>query len=338
MKPWRVFGYYALPVALLAGLLALFAGLGAKLTSGASPLTSPDTLPTGIMVQPGAILGGQALRIGEAITPGTSPATSPVGGLQRPVGSFAYARDGATAFVKTGVLATDWSAFGASTPATKTDALNTRAAGLMGGAGITCFHEDYLYGDVIASYTAGLGGSATLSLDSSAVGGMLVMATGATTGSTARFITAGTMIGRPDTNRFYIGFRSTYTTAPNATTQFEHGVSNNIYGSTLGIGVCGVQSTTNYVVIYDSAATCNGTRVTTTTAVDGFAHYFETWTVADGKVHFAIDQTEIAGSPFTMATSPTVSLRAYAEINNLTTAANQATKLDYFHLCWNESP
>lgn len=65
-----------------------------------------QTIPAGLPVMPGPMLGGQPLRIGETVSPGFDPRAS---GLQRPVGSLVYSRAGDVYYVKTGPLATDWS-------------------------------------------------------------------------------------------------------------------------------------------------------------------------------------------------------------------------------------
>jgi hypothetical protein len=341
VRPFRVFGYYALPVALLAALLALFAGLGAKLHNGiVSALdTGQNTLPTGIMVQPGAILGGQALRVGEAITPGTSPATTPVGGLQRPVGSFVYARDGATAFMKTGTAAAAWSAVGTAGAVGVSDALTSRAAALTGidPTLLSCYHEEFFSTPAnLHSVGAGGGATAVISTAANAIGSLMTLATSATASSRVRVFGTGVQLGRPDTNPFYFAQRQAFTTAVDAQAGFTAGIADRTASPSLGLGVCGNASTTIFQAMYDQAAPCAATKLSTGVAIDANRHLFETWSVADAKVHFAVDGIEIPGSPVTPSVPFTAGAAFYDDILNGTTAANRSVDIDYFHLCWSQ--
>jgi hypothetical protein len=61
------------------------------------------------------------------------------------------------------------------------------------------------------------------------------------------------------------------------------------------------------------------------------------WSVADGKIHFAIDLVEVVGSPVTMGSPPTAAMAFYIDVLNQATAANRSLDVDYFHLCWSET-
>jgi hypothetical protein len=74
-------------------------------------LTGQQTIPAGVLVQPGPILSGQALRSGEAIANAFDPRVS---GLSRPVGSIVYTRDGSIAYRKATNVATGWELWGAT--------------------------------------------------------------------------------------------------------------------------------------------------------------------------------------------------------------------------------
>lgn len=82
---------------------AIGAPTGVGNGSGPTGLTA---LPPGVPVAPGAMTStGQPLRIGEAFANSFDPSDT---GLVRPHGSFAYSRNGAAAWMKTGVSSTSW--------------------------------------------------------------------------------------------------------------------------------------------------------------------------------------------------------------------------------------
>ena len=343
MKPWRIFGFYALPVALLAGLFALFVGLGARLKGGASVLTSPDTLPSGIMVQPGAILGGQALRIGEAITNGTSPATNPVGGLQRPVGSFVYTRDGTQAFTKTGAAASAWSAAGGGAAAVD-QILTTRAGTLTGisSALLTCAHEEFVNPGLFSDI---LGGSAAVSTTAPAineVGAHVYMTTGTTASSRLRRRTTSDVFGRLDTNRFYIAYRFAVLNGVDTQSIAVAGMGDNSgAGINTGIGICGGTSIAQWVFNCNNSFTgsCNAGSVKTTFGTfDVNQHVWELYGVADNQIHVLEDFVEVTGSPFAMVGTPTQSVTLMWDVSNGTSAINRVIDLDWYHACWSQSP
>lgn len=347
---WRAFSFYLAPVALLAALMAIVAvaprgcGSGGRMSVTATPTASPDTLPAGIMVQPGAILGGQALRIGEAINPGSNPSTG--SGLQRPVGSFVYTRDGTIAYAKTGTTATGWQVFaigGSGGGATAIDIMNQRAATLTGipAATLTCYRENWITGgSATTGYVVAGGGTGAQSFSvGNTVGGMLTMTTGATAGSQMQLHSTGTVLGPPAANRFYFAQRFAVTSAVDAAGAAIGGIINNAQTASLAMGYCGSSSATNYVAFYDGNVAClGGTKIVTTTAiVAGVQHIFEIWSLADAKIHFAIDFAEVAGSPVTPAAPSATSMEWYHDMRNGGTAAARSVDIDFFQMCWSQT-
>lgn len=333
MKPWRVFGFYALPVALLAALLGIFAFLGARLTGGAAPLSLPETLPAGIMVQPGAILQGQALRIGEAIANGTTPT------FQRPVGSFAYTRDGTTAFMKTGTAATGWTGVAAIGGGTTGSALTSRAIALAGlGPNASCLHEDYVLQTVILYDFRGVGsGTQANETTAGAVGGWYRTFTGGTANSRSRTTAFGTTYQNIQAEPFYFAARWKVASAIDTQTKIMVGVADSVPTKGLGVGVCGSNSTTTFFYNDDwTAGPCTGVITSTGISTLTTAHLWEFWGNGTATFNVAVDGTTIATN--VALTSTTTPLRAfYADVQNGTSAVDREIEVDYFHACWNDS-
>jgi hypothetical protein len=347
---WRAFSFYLAPLALLAALIAIVAiaprgcvGSGGRMGVTASPSSSPETLPAGILVQPGAILGGQALRIGEAINPGTDPSVS---GLQRPVGSFLYTRDGTQSFVKTGTIATDWQVFsvgGAAPTTSRTDFLTKRAATLTGisTTTLTCFHDDFVYTVTAAGgstiYSSLASGSGIIGPVTTAQGGQLLIGSGASANSFAILTSSPSTFGPPGTQRFYLATRMQIVTAIDAQAIAVAGLQDTGFGKSIMLGICGNSSTANYVLQYDANSDCTGTFLNTGVPfVTTTLTTFELWGRADGKIHAAINFTEIPGSPVTPVSMPISVMRLAIDVRNGTTVTSRTASADYVHACWSE--
>lgn len=327
-------------------LVGLFLLVGVIRTlEAATTLSGLVTLPSPTFVMPGTILSGQALRLGESIPNGTDPST--VNTFQRPVGSWITSRDGSIAWVKSSTFAgSGWERLrqGSQVSGNSYGYILTRAQSLtsinpVGGAAgvLTCFRDDFVLPPSATTYTLGIAGSATNAVDSTAIGGKQLLSTGVTAGSQLNLLTQGSVTGRPDTQRFYWGARYAMTTAVDNVTiavgGFEQGLT-----QVISIGVCGATSTTTFQLAYDTAGACTGgSRLTTGQPVDTNTHLWELWGVGDTKLHAAVDQIEIVGSPVTMAASPTVSIRPSVQVLNGATAANRAMDVDWWQVCWGES-
>lgn len=331
----KLFRRYVLPLALL------FVVAGAVRGIAGTTLTGQLTIPSGTLVQPGAILNGQALRIGESITNSFDPRVS---GLDRVVGSLAYSRSGALAFIKTNTPPTSWerilpgSIGGAGTAAGITTA---RAQFLIGPSlGLTCFRDDFVYnpsGAVGAIYTSLSGGTGSFSPSTTSVGGQETATTGATANSTALLATNATVFGAPASNRFYFAARMAVTSAIDANTFAIVGLQVNGFAQDIAMGVCGNSSTANYVVQYDGTD-CAGTLTPTSVAyTNGTFHVFELWGIGSAAFRAAIDGIEVPGSPFTQLSAPAGALRLMFDLRNGVTAATRTLSVDWFHACWIET-
>lgn len=332
---------YALP---LAALFIIVAALNAIANTTLSGLV---TLPSPTFVMPGTIFSGQALRLGESSS--TDPST--VNTFQRPVGSWITSRDGTKAWIKTSTFAgSGWEALkqGAQVSGNSFGFILTRAQSLtqispVGAAAgvLTCVRDDFYQSPTAPLYVPSASGTATLAVSpsTSIVGGAVAVSTGATAASVGAFWTPSVIFGRPDTTKFYAAARFAITTAIDAQTKLIVSMGSASFTSNVGFGICGAGSTVNYEAFYDGAGTeCGGTLAGTGVAyANGAKHLFEMWGLADGKVHFAVDQVEIAGSPFTMASSPVVSQRAGVVTINGATAAARTLEIDWWQHCWGET-
>ena len=329
---------FALPLAVLFVVVATLNAIANTTLSGLVTLPSPT------FVMPGPIITGQALRLGESIGINVTP------GLTRPVGSMAYQRDGQVAWLKTGPGSSAWEQIrpGSQAVAGSAGYWTTRAQSLAvfpsnGGVGgvITCLRDDFDATPAAPLYVTTAAGSATLAVagSTSIVGGMWDLSSGATAGSTAFLWTPSTPFGRPDTQRFYLASRFAVTTAIDSATNATVLLGGGGITPNIGIGICGTTSTTIFQAWYDGAGTtCGGTKVSTGVSfVAGVQHQFEQWGLGDSKVHFAVDQLEIAGSPFTMAAAPAVSQRASIIVGNGATAATRTLEIDWWQFCWSET-
>jgi hypothetical protein len=326
----------------LIPLVSLFAIVGMlRVLEAATTLSGLVTLPSPTMIQPGAILTGQALRLGETTT--VDPRTG--SGVQRPVASILYARDGSTAYEKTGSTSTAWEVIGLGSVgagSTRAGFLTARAASLTGISTslLTCWREEFADNAPtgFATILAGTGTSAASANND--VGSHWLLSTGATAASRVRFGTNGNVIGRPDTAKFYGAFRFAVTTAIDAQTQMAVGFTNiSLAGVQFGPGICGPLSTGFYVFQYDATTlvTCGGTNVVTTVPVSTAQHLWEVWGVGDNKLHFAADGAELGNSPVTQAAAGTSSLRWQTDTLNNATAASRVTDLDFVQVCWSET-
>jgi len=327
---------YVAPLVVIFGL----AGLLRLADAGVTP-SSITSLRSPTLVFNGPNLSSQLLRIGE--TGSVPPYLG--SGLQRPVGSFLYNPNGALAYIKTAAGPTGWEQLSAGSIAAGTTdqgALTARASQLVGfGTGMTCFREDFVT-TAPTGYATILAGSGTSSASAlNDVGAHWILATGATASSRVRFGGNGNVIGKPNTNRFYMAWRWAVTSGVDAQTNAGVGFSDiSIAGVNFGPAVCGATSTTNYVFQYDStgAATCSGTKVASNSiAINATLHVWEVWALADGKLHFAVDFTEQVTSPVTMVSPGSNSNRLQADVLNGTTAANRAIDMDYYQICWGET-
>lgn len=332
----------------LGGVLAFILAIAAAAVlvpidheaTGGTTLTGQLTIPSPTMVQPGAIYSGQALRLGESIANTFDPRSS---GLTRPVGSWLYTRDGTLAYAKTGTASTGWElltsgAIGGSNAASQR---TVRAAQLTGISTslLTCFREDFAIhpsGAAAGVYTSFASGSGTLAPSVNTIGGRSDVSSGATANSFYILATQPTLFGPPASNRLYFGARVAVTTAIDAQTFAITGLQVSGFGADVAIGVCGSNSTTNFVLQYDSLD-CLGTFLSTGQAINTSFHVFELWTVADGKYHAAVDGIEISGSPVTPASPPATQLKMMADVRNGTTATNRNMQIDWWHGCWSES-
>lgn len=323
----------------LIPLVSLFAIVGMlRALDAATTLSGLVTLPSPTMVMPGPIISGQALRLGESITTSFDPRVS---GLTRPVGSIVYTRDGTASYIKTGSTSTAWEAIGSGSVGGSTTSqgqITARAGQLAGfGAQFECARDDYFYSPQTLNSVSNAGSGAVTIAAGNLVGGRLLLTTGGTASSQAVMTTTGPLFGRPDTNRFYFAARVTAENTSDAQTQLGVGVATVSFASSLLFGSCGGTSTTNWTFQRDGATACSGTVVDTGIALaPGTLFLMEIWTVADGKVHAAINFTEISGSPFTMAAPPTNSLRLYMAAVNGTTASNKGIDIDYWQGCWSQ--
>jgi hypothetical protein len=324
----------------VAAFVALLALSWPRIEAGTTGFSSQQTLPAGIVVQPGTNLSGQAIRIGESVAATFDPRTS---GLARPVGSWVTARDGASAYAKVGTGNTAWEKLGAGAfagDATRPGQLTARAAFLTGisPTALTCWRDEYVYNPTTLGINSNSGTGTVGTAVGDTVGGRLTVSSGATAASIGLHTSAATVFGRPDTNRFYVAVRSIVQTTIDAQTSIGVGASINALNNSWMLGVCGATSTVNYTFQYDGIPPCSGTVVNSGIAVSvGTAVLFEVWGVADGKLHAAIDGTELSGSPFTMASSPTNSMRTYITAKNGTTAAARTVDLDFYQACWSET-
>lgn len=327
---------YVAPLVALMILAALIPQ--APLQAGVTP-SSITSLRSPTPVMNGPIAGGRLLEIGETfVVPPTLGS-----GLQRPVGSFVY--NGAQAYIKTGSGPTAWEllqqgAIGGN--GTFTAQLNQRASSVTGlsSSSLMCFHEDVI-ANPSGLYSTTLTGSGTSTLAiGNVVGGWLLNATGATAASRSQVKTVGTVFGPPGTNRFYMAVRAAIPTAVDAQTLAEIGIFDVAANRTLGFCAAGSTSTTIYQLSYDSTGTCGaggGTFASSGVAISTATRIWEMWSVGDGKIHFAIDFTEVGTSPVTPASMPTNSVRPLVDVLNQTTASNREIDVDYMHLCWSQT-
>jgi hypothetical protein len=325
---------YVLPLVAIFGLTATLSALAGVTPSSVVSLRSPTP------VLNGPVLSGRILNIGEA----TTIVPSSGAGVQRPVGSFLYDRAGALGYIKTGSAATAWESLGPGSIGGGANAQGAALAraSLVSGISpslLTCFREDW-GPTAAAGYADALVGSGAVatSATTSDVGGILSQTTGATASSRARRHVPAFLFPRPDTGRFYLAVRVSVPTAVDAATIAEVGVFDNGGTNTIAAGICGSTSTTNYVVNYDGlGGSCAGTRVSTGVLINAQQHEWEIWGVGDGKIHFALDLSEVVGSPFTMATPGTLSNRPMFDVQNGTTAAARTQNLDWWLGCWSQT-
>jgi len=325
----------------LALLFVAVALLPSQPAHTGTTLTGNLTIPSPTLVQPGSILSGQALRIGESITNTFNPALT---GMQRPVGSVAYTRDGTAAWLKTRSPSTGWEPVGAgSAIGTRSSYLNALGFTRMGltGASTTfsCFHEDFIanpVGGANGTYTSLAAGTGALVVSTVDVGGKVGLNSGATANSFYLLVSNATVFPAPSGSpRLYFAARSAVTTAIDAQTFAVVGMQLNGFAAAVNLGVCGNSSTANFVFQYDGTD-CAGTFLSTSQPINTSYHLWEIWMNADGKYHSAVDGIEFTGSGVTPAAAPAAAMRLEGDARNGTTATARNLQIDWFHACWVE--
>jgi hypothetical protein len=348
---------FVIALALLFAICAVFRFCEA----GTTGFSGQQTLPAGILVQPGALTNGQALRIGESVVPTFDPRVS---GLLRPVGAVIYGRTGTIAYVRTpsfgaqGSVAnvnTSWEKMGSGAIASGSNRAGLAAAraqwltsqSVAGGidqATWTCHTEEF---DRIApwGFVSTLTGTGTVTAETSnfLIGGWALLQTGATAASRAELLqNLGVVPSMATQRQWYFAARLQVTGTIDAATSLNVG----LYPmgaplSSLFIGICGATSTTAWTFQRDADATaaCAGTVTQTGVSYSsGVTHNWEMW--ADGTlnvVHVAADYQEVTGSPFTLASPSSTSTRLAVEAENGATAANRLLRVDWITMCWGDS-
>lgn len=287
-----------------------------------SSLSGLAMIPSGVLVMPGPVVAGQALRIGEACAATFDPRVT---GLARPVGSMLFSRDGTVAYQKTSNTDRGWTIVGVAAALPGTVAA-VRAAAIL-GASIdsvvgTDFENDTWYSTALVGT-----GSVVPTTDR---GGVLLLSTGATS-STAAIRAHGSGAGGPlivanmNTDLWYMRARMQLTTAIDAAASCGVFLSNSGTGNPYAfMGVLGAASIAFWIL----QVTTNGgvtTNLVSAVAIDTNWHTFESWNTG-AAVFFAIDGA-------TQGSIPIVNLgtnggQPYAWAANGGTAANRAIKLD----------
>lgn len=329
---------YVFPLAVIFALAHMLPSEAGVTPSSITSLRAPTP------VLNGPILAGHPLNVAEVSI--LSPLSANGGaGLQRPVGSLIYAQAGNGAYVKTGPLATNWEFLTLGSIAGSANAAGARvarAAALTGISAslITCAREDYVNGNQPPQNTVAIAGTGSAtSSTGDFVGGRILVSTGASASSFVVLSSATTIFGRPDTNRFYYGFRASPESASDGQTNIGVGVAIVSFLRSILIGSCGATSTANWTLNRDGSTACGGTVTDLGVALPspGVFTVGEMWSQADGKIHIALNGTEVTGSPFTMAASPVNSMRTYTAAVNGTTAANRGIDIDWWTACWSET-
>lgn len=190
------------------------------------------------------------------------------------------------------------------------------------------FWEDFLQA---ASNTAPFGWQASTSgsgahsyVVAGSKGGNIQATTGATANSFADAFATGRLVGAIGTDKWWIGFRMTVTTAVTAQTIASVGFYD-AASKSVQAGVFGAGSAVNFQVQYDGSFA--GTFASMGVAIDTSAHFFELYCKGDSKVYFRIDEgTEGSVTP---AAASANSQYLYWETGNGTDAVTRTAQRDF---------
>jgi hypothetical protein len=189
-------------------------------------------------------------------------------------------------------------------------------------------HLQHWMGDALTAYGSPQfdgSGAITYAADLGA-GGWKRHSTGTTNPTLAYISGSAKPLPRMDTGKGYIRRRVKWETAYDANDVALYGLQNEAANATVGVGFIGSLDTVNLILQYDGNIAGSHLDLI---ALDTAIHVVEVWYVGDGKLHVAVDGTEV-GTGVTLASPMTSVLHTLDWCTNGATGASDRRMADDF--------